>query len=106
LRNHFLFSFLMIAGFLIYEPENVIVVLKAINWNIRNLRTTYAHRLRVQSRGKVSEGEILRRMYPVLTRKQPAEHASLRRILNVLFESGSRRKFQAVIETEPSRGRS
>jgi GT2 family glycosyltransferase len=97
LRNYFLFSFLMIAGFLIYEPRKAVIVLRAIAWNVRNLRTAYACRLRVQSRRKVSEQEILRRMYPVLTRKQPAEHASLRRILNLLFEYGDRRKFQAAI---------
>jgi hypothetical protein len=97
LKNYLLFSLLMIAGFLIYEPRKAIIVLKAIAWNIRNLRTTYAHRLRVQSRRKVSEQEVLRRMYPLLTRKQPAKHASLRRILNILFEYSDRRKFQAVI---------
>jgi hypothetical protein len=99
LRNYLLFSLFMITGFLIYEPRKAVIVLKAIAWNIRKLRATYAHRLRVQSRRKVSEQEVLRRMYPLLTRKQPAEHASLRRILNLLFEYGDRRKFQAAIQT-------
>jgi GT2 family glycosyltransferase len=103
LRNYFLFSLLIMSGFFIYEPNKAIVILRAIAWNIRNLRTAYASRLRVQSRRKVSEQEILRRMYPALRRKQAAEYASLRRILNVLFEYSDRRRFQAAIQTQTSR---
>jgi GT2 family glycosyltransferase len=100
LRNYFLFSLLMISGFLIYERKKAILVLKGIAWNIRNLQSTYASRLRIQNRRKMSEPEVLRRMYPSLTRKQPAEHASLRRILNMLFEYGNRRRFQAAIRNQ------
>ena len=102
LRNYFLYSFLIMSGFLIYEPRKAIVVLRAIAWNVRNLKTAYAYRLRVQSRRKVSEREILRRMYPRIARKQPAEYASLRRILNILLEYGDRRRFQASIQTQTS----
>ncbi len=105
LRNYLLFSFLIMSGFFIYEPRKAIIVLRAIAWNMRNLRTAYAHRLRVQSRRKMSEQEILRRMYPRIARKQPAEHASLRRIFEVLFEYGDRHRFQAAIglmNCEPS----
>ena len=91
LRNYFLYSFLIMSGFLIYEPRKAVVVLKAVAWNMRNLRTAYAYRLRVQSRRKVSEQEILRRMYPRIARRQPTEYAGLRHILNVLFEYGNGR---------------
>jgi len=102
LKNYFLFSLLMIAGFSVFEPRKVIVVLKGIAWNIGNLRSTYASRLGVQTRRKVSEQEVLRRMYPTLARKQPTEYASLRRILNMLFEHGGRRKFHAAIQIRAS----
>ena len=92
----------MIAGFSIFEPRKVIVVLKGIAWNIGNLRSTYTSRLGVQTRRKVSEREVLRRMYPALTRKQPTEYASLRRVLNMFFEDGGRRKFQAAIQIRAS----
>jgi GT2 family glycosyltransferase len=100
LRNYSLFSFLMILGFFIYERRKALVVLKGIAWNIQNLQAAYASRLRIQNRRKVSEAEVLRRMYPSLTRVQPVEHASLRRILNVLFEYGNRRRFQAAIRNQ------
>lgn len=96
LRNYFLFTFIIIWGFLLYEPRNAIVVLKGIVWNMRNFRSSYATRLFVQSRRKVGEQEVLRRLFPSLKRKQPEEHASLRRILNVLFEYSNRAKFQAA----------
>jgi GT2 family glycosyltransferase len=100
LRNYLLFSFLIISGFLTYERKKAILVLKGIAWNIRNLQSAYASRLRIQNRRKVSEPEVLRRMYPSLTRKQPAEHASLRRILNMLFEYSNQRKFHACIRNQ------
>jgi hypothetical protein len=81
-------------GFLIYEPKKAFVVAKAIAWNMRNLRSSYASRLWVQSRRKVSERDILHRMYPALTRRQLTEHRGLRGILNILFEYSDRRLFQ------------
>ena len=98
LRNYLLFSLMMIAGYLIYEPGNAIVVLKGVAWNIRNLQSTYVLRLVVQGRRKVNEAEILRPMYPPLARKQPAEHSNFRRLLNTLFEYGNRHKFQVAIQ--------
>ena len=102
LSNYLLFSLLMITGFLIYEPRKAIVVLTGIAWNIRNLKTTYTSRIWIQSRRKVSEKEILRLMYPELTRKQPAEHSSLRRILNLLFEYSNRPKYQSLVRSQTS----
>jgi hypothetical protein len=99
LRNYFLFTFLMISGFFIYEPRKAIGVLTGIGWNIRNLRTTYVSRLAVQSRRKVSEREILLHMYPNLTRERYAEHSSLRRILDILFEHGNYRNYRSAVHS-------
>jgi hypothetical protein len=85
-RNYFLFSFMMIAGFSIYEPEKSIAAVKAIIWNILNLRDTCIRRLRIQADRVENEAEILISMYPRLTRHQPAQHATLRHMLNILFE--------------------
>ena len=100
LRNYLLYTFLITSGFLIYEPRKSAMLLKGIVWNIRNLRSSYAARQVVQSGRKVSEQEILRRMYPGLTQKQTARHVALTRIMNVVFDWGGRRKFQAVLTTE------
>ena len=86
LRNYLLFSILMIAGFAILEPMKAIAVLRAILWNLANLRDTWALRLRIQALRRVGEWEILRLMYPGLRRHRPPERAGLRRILDALFE--------------------
>lgn len=98
LRNYLLFSFLMVSGFLIYEPTKGVKVIHALVWNLRNLTTAYASRLRIQSRRKVPEREILVTMYPNLPRMQLTEHPALRRILNLLFDYGNRNVFQSYTE--------
>jgi GT2 family glycosyltransferase len=106
LRSYLLFGLLITLGFATYEPRKALVVPKAIVWNIENLGTSYASRLQIQSQRIASEGEVLSCMYPGLTRRQPAEHASLRRILDVLFEYGDRSRFQIAIQTKASDGAS
>jgi len=86
LRNYSLFSPIVTGGFLIFEPEKAIAVVRAILWNLSNFRDTYARRLEIQTRRARSEAEVLARMYPRLNRYQPAEHIKMRRILNTLFE--------------------
>jgi GT2 family glycosyltransferase len=88
LRNYFLFSFLIAAGYCIFEPRKAVAIARAILWNLFNLRDTYARRLAIQMRTATNEAEILDRMYPKFSRYQPAEHIELRRILNILFEYG------------------
>jgi GT2 family glycosyltransferase len=102
LRNYLLFSILITLGFLICEPKKATLVLKGIAWNIRNLRSTYASRLSIQNRREVSEQELLRQTYPLVTRKRPAEHGGLRHTLDILFEFSNRRKFQAAIRNQIS----
>lgn len=94
LRNYLLFSMFMVSGYLIYGPRMAVVVLRGIVWNLRNLKTTYANRLRVQTRRRAREHEILRYMYPGLPRKVPEEFASLRHILDIIFECSNRAKYQ------------
>jgi GT2 family glycosyltransferase len=98
LRNYLLFSLLMILGFLLYEPRKAVVVAKAVAWNIRNLRTAYASRLRIQSRRIVPDRDILLRMYPNLPRRESMDHPFLRHILNILFDYGNRKLFQSAIQ--------
>jgi GT2 family glycosyltransferase len=86
LRNCLLFSLLMIAGFAILEPMKAIAVLRAILWNLANLRDTWALRLRIQAGRRAGEWEILGRMYPGLRRYRPPERPGLRRALDILFE--------------------
>jgi len=100
LRNYLLYTFLITSFFLIYEPRKTVFLLKGLAWNIRNLGSSYAERRTVQNRRKVSEREILRRMYPDLTEKQTAEHVHLTRIMNTLFGWSGQRKFQAMTATE------
>jgi GT2 family glycosyltransferase len=101
LRNYFLFSLLMIAGFAVYEPKKALAVLNAMFWNLRNLRTAYTSRQYIQNQRNVSESEILVKMYPNRPRAQPSEHATLRHVLNVLFEYGNRKVFQSSTEARP-----
>jgi GT2 family glycosyltransferase len=98
LRSYLLFSLLMILGFLVYEPRKAVVVAKAVAWNIRNLRTTYASRLWIQGRRIVPDRDILLRMYPGLPRRELLEHPILRHTLNVLFDYGDRNLFQTAVQ--------
>lgn len=88
LRNYLVFSFIMTAGFCILQPMKALSVLKAIVWNLFNLRDTYAQRVQVQASRTLGESEILSRMYSRLGRYQPAEHLRLRKILDIIFEHG------------------
>ncbi|MEM4648244.1 MAG: glycosyltransferase family 2 protein [Candidatus Pacearchaeota archaeon] len=94
LKNYLLFSLIIAVGFAFLEPKKAIAVLRAILWNLINLKNSYAWRLKIQVNRKVSESEILKKMYPRLKRYQPAERVKLRRILNVLFEYSQFQQFQ------------
>jgi hypothetical protein len=86
LRNYFLFSLIIAAGFSILEPRKAAGIVRAILWNVLNFRNTYLLRLTVQASRKSGETEVLASMYPAIKRHQPLEHPTLRRILNILFE--------------------
>ena len=86
LTNYFLFSVALVAGFSLLEPMKAVAVMKAICWNLLNLRDSYGLRVKIQNQRRTGEREILSWMYPRLERQQPAEHPALRRILDILFE--------------------
>lgn len=88
LRNYFLFSSIIAVGFSIFEPMKAIAIVRAILWNLFNLKDTYARRRQIQAGRRREDREVLVKMYPRLGRYQPAEHVQLRRILNILFEYG------------------
>ncbi len=94
LRNYFLFSIIITAGFSILEPKKAISVAKAILWNIINFKKNYIWRLRIQSERKVDEREILTKMYPRIKRYRSGERAKLSRILDFLFEYRLSRYFK------------
>jgi len=98
-RNYVLYTLMLTSGFLLYDPRKSILLLKGILWNVRNLGNTVAARRVVQNGRLVSEQEILRRMYPCLSQKQSAKHARLNRIMNIVFEWESWRKFQTMVTT-------
>ena len=86
LRNYFLYSIIMAAGFSIIEPKKAVVIVKAIFWNLTNFKSTYIRRLKIQSNRRKDDMEILDKMYPKLKRYQTAERVKLRRILDILFQ--------------------
>jgi hypothetical protein len=86
LSNFFLFTLLMIAGFLILEPAKAAAAVRAVFWNLSNFRETYSLRLKTQTGRIENEAVILAKMYPGLTRHQPSQHMTLRRVVNILFE--------------------
>jgi hypothetical protein len=86
LRNYLLFTLMMAAGFSILEPKKAVAAVKAVLWNLANLKDTWIWRLRIQANRSVGEAEVLKSMYPNIRRYQPAERPRLRRILNILFE--------------------
>lgn len=86
LRNYFLFSFLLAAGFSVLEPKKTVEIMKAVLWNLSNFRDTYARRISLQPSVRQSETDVIKRMYPGFERYQPVEHSRLRRILDILFE--------------------
>jgi GT2 family glycosyltransferase len=93
LRNYLLFSLFMGLGFAIPEPRKTVSVAKAVVWNLLNIKDTYRGRLRIRNLRRSDERQILISMFPELSRYQPAKHATLRRILNVLFEYSQRWNF-------------
>jgi len=89
LRNYLLYSLILLAGFSIIEPSKAVAIVKAIFWNLLNLRDTYSRRITIQRSRKLNDDEILPRMYPKLPRYQPAEDQRLRRVLDALFGRSS-----------------
>jgi hypothetical protein len=94
--NYFLFSLFAILGFGIFEPEKVSPIMRAIIWNLLNLRDTFAERRRIQEARKVGDTEILRLMYPPILRKQPTEHPRLLRMINIIFEISQRNRVKGL----------
>jgi GT2 family glycosyltransferase len=86
LRNYFLYTFLLTIGFVRLEPRKTAALVKGVLWNLRNFRSTFASRLKVQGTRSVREVEILQEMFPKLRRYQPEEHTQLRKLLDILFE--------------------
>ena len=89
--NYLLFSLLAMLGFVLFEPEKALVIMRAMIWNLCNLPGTYAWRRRIQRSRKVDDVTILQSMYPPIERYQPHEHTELRRVLNILFEYSQRK---------------
>jgi GT2 family glycosyltransferase len=85
LRNYLLYSLLLTAGFSIIDPGKALAIMKAISWNLFNLRDTYSQRTSIQHLRKINDDTILPIMYPRLPRYQPAEYRQARRILEDLF---------------------
>ena len=96
LRNYLLFTLMMAAGFSILEPRKAIAAIRAVLWNLANLKDTCIRRSITQANRKVSEAEVLDKMYPNLRRHQPTERPKLRRILNVLFEYAQGHRLQKL----------
>ena len=86
LATYLLFTFIVAVGFCIFEPMKAVAIVRAVLWNLFNLKDTYAMRASIQGGRTKSEKEVLAAMYPNLPRYEPAEHTQLRHILNVLFE--------------------
>jgi len=86
LRNYLLFSFIVAIGFSILEPKKAIAIVRAILWNLFNFKDAYTQRLKIQVSRVRDDAEISAKMFPRLSRYQPAQHIVLRRILNILFE--------------------
>lgn len=82
-----LFSIMMMGGspLLLSEPLKSLALVRAILWNLFNLKDTLLLRRVIQAKRKVSEIEILRVMYPRTPRYQPSDHPTLRHILDALF---------------------
>ena len=102
--TYFLFSLFAIFGFAVFEPEKTSMILRAIIWNLLNLRDTYGERCRIQGTRKIGDAEILWRMYPPIQRKQPTEHPRLLRMINIIFEISQRKKAKALQDKELDRG--
>ncbi len=96
LRNYLLFTLMMAVGFSILEPRKAIAAIRAVLWNLANLKDTCIRRSITQANRKVSEAEVLDKMYPNLRRHQPTERPKLRRILNVLFEYAQGHRLQKL----------
>jgi len=86
LRNYFVFSFLLVAGYFVLEPQKAIAIAKAIVWNLSSLKDTYSQRLSFQARIHKDEMGVVNSMYPGFGRYQPSEHTGFRRVLDILFE--------------------
>jgi len=96
LGNYLLFTLMMVAGFSIIQPRKAIAAVKAVLWNLANLKDTCVQRSRIQASRNTREAEVLLDMYPSLRRYHPAERPRLRRILNILFEYAQRHRLHRL----------
>lgn len=86
LRNYFLYTIMLAVGFAVLEPPKAVAVIRAVLWNVLNLKDTYARRVNIQHTRIVEDDSILRAMFPEVTRYRPNDHSYLRHILDVIFE--------------------
>jgi len=99
IRSYFLYSLILAFGFSIHEPVVTVRIVKAILWNLSNLKETYRRRLIIQQRRCIKDNQILDKLFPRITRYQPRQHATQRRILNIIFESCQLPTFNSHLKT-------
>lgn len=99
LRNYALFSFLMISGFLILDIRKAAVVARALLWNLKLVRETYAERVRIQAARDSEEIGIIANMFTQSLRTEPYDRGILRRILNTVFDHAGP---HGILPTEPA----
>jgi len=85
LYNYLLFTLLIFLGFAIFEPRKAVAILRGLVWNLRYLRSTLVERKRVQNTRITDDQNLLKIMYPKITRYKPTEHARPRQVLDTLF---------------------
>ncbi len=86
LRTSILFTVLLILGFSLAEPRKAVSLIRGLFWNLRQFEKTYRLRTHIQSMRKVSESEILSKMYPPHPRYEPSDYTAFRRVLNIIFD--------------------
>ena len=95
LFNYLLYSSIMISSGSFITSRHSIPekVLRGAIWNLRNFKDTYKQRLTIQANRRLQDTEIIGAMFPNIPRYQP-DSDWITRILNTIFESSQRRKFE------------
>jgi len=84
LRNYLILTYIMFSGYLMMRDQKTLAIMRALLWNLANFRDTYAERLAIQSKRRISEEVILRDMFPNFT-YHPLRHKKLRRTLDIIL---------------------
>jgi GT2 family glycosyltransferase len=85
IRNYLLLYTVVTGHLLFYHPAKALAILRGMFWNLRNFRSTYSERTKIQSRRTVSERTVLAAMYPMYAKNSSTMKGAFGKLLNSIL---------------------